>query len=146
MSLLATGQSNVSMKYPFIDTFSVWPSDQRIVNSSREFSPADRRALDDLGHWVEQVFRYRDLGKAQRQTLLELGETRRNSLLAILPNCQPEQLAQLETRLRRSLELPFIIGDDCLELNYRIGHASADYRHSTPEVAQLLDSCREGLK
>ncbi|MCB1954589.1 MAG: sensor domain-containing diguanylate cyclase [Rhodocyclaceae bacterium] len=52
----------------------------------RAFSPEDRRALNDLGHWVEAVFMNRDLSETQQAVLQELAEARRGALLDPLVN------------------------------------------------------------
>jgi len=52
-----------------------------IDHEPRVFSPADRRSLDDLGYWVEAVFRNRDLCETQIEVIGELEEARRGALL-----------------------------------------------------------------
>ncbi|MES2772254.1 MAG: GAF domain-containing protein, partial [Pseudomonadota bacterium] len=52
-----------------------------IDSKPRHFSHEDRRTLDDLGYWVEQIFYGRQLGEAEKEILNELDEARRNSML-----------------------------------------------------------------
>lgn len=52
-----------------------------IDHEPRTFSPSDRQALDDLGHWVESVFLNRDLSETQLGMISELEDTRRDALL-----------------------------------------------------------------
>ena len=52
-----------------------------IDHQPRHFSQQDRRALDDLGYWIEQIFFGRELSDAQRELLGELDEARRGSML-----------------------------------------------------------------
>jgi diguanylate cyclase (GGDEF)-like protein len=52
-----------------------------IDHQPRSFSQEDRRSLDDLGYWVEQIFFGRELGESQAAVLSELDEARRTSML-----------------------------------------------------------------
>ena len=52
-----------------------------IDHEPRHFTQEDRRALDDLGYWIEQIFFGRELSDAQRDLLGELDDARRASLL-----------------------------------------------------------------
>lgn len=52
-----------------------------IDRKPRAFGPADRLALNDLGHWVEHIFYNRELGEAEKAMLGELDEARRAGLL-----------------------------------------------------------------
>lgn len=57
-----------------------------IDRKPRSFGPADQRALNDLGHWVEHIFYNRELGAAEKVMLGELDEVRRASLLDPMMN------------------------------------------------------------
>lgn len=52
-----------------------------IDHEPRVFSPADRRALDDLGYWVEALFRNRELCATQQEVISELAQARRGAML-----------------------------------------------------------------
>lgn len=47
----------------------------------REFSPADRRALTDLGFWLESIFLNRELSETQLSVINELEDARRGAML-----------------------------------------------------------------
>ncbi|WP_018151252.1 sensor domain-containing diguanylate cyclase [Leeia oryzae] len=52
-----------------------------IDHAPRTFTPDDRKALEDLGHWIELIFLGRELSESQRAMLDELDESRRNQML-----------------------------------------------------------------
>ena len=52
-----------------------------IDHQPRTFGPDERKALEDLGHWIELIFLGRQLSESQQAMLSELDESRRNQLL-----------------------------------------------------------------
>lgn len=75
-----------------------------IDHQPRTLSAEDRRCLDDLGCWVEQLFLSRRLGEVQQAFMLELDEARRTSLLDPLLNIWHREAAMdmLERETQRA--------------------------------------------
>jgi diguanylate cyclase (GGDEF)-like protein len=101
---------------------------------AREFGVHDERTLDDLGHWLETVYRARQMGEAQRQMLTELDQARQASLIDPLLNTWNRQAvmdilrreyARLE-REGRSLAVLMCDFDHFKGINDSFGHAGGD--------------------
>jgi diguanylate cyclase (GGDEF)-like protein len=192
-----------------------------IDHQPRHFSSEDRRALDDLGYWLELIFSNRQMSEVQQELLGEVDEMRRNSMLdpmlniwsreagetllqnesvrayhnhsalslfvihldrlaamtstygtafrdavqiefakclrsmtraydslsrhgddgflVILPDTDGRTAFELALRLKKTLGLlPFLAGDDFIDVTISLGLAAADYRNQTPEPGMLL--------
>jgi diguanylate cyclase (GGDEF)-like protein len=192
-----------------------------IDHEPRHFSGEDRRALDDLGYWLELIFSNRQMSEVQQKLLGEVDEIRRNSMLdpmlniwsreagetllqneslrayhnhsalslfairidrldeitakygpatrdsvqiefakclrsmtraydslgrhgdedfmVILPDTDSKTALELALRLKKTLSfLPFVAGEDFIDVTVSIGIAAADYREQTPEPGMLL--------
>lgn len=100
----------------------------------RHFSPLDRQMLDDLGCWVEAIFRHRELSEVQQGVLQEFDEVRRLSLLDPMLNiwnrgaCEAVLAREFERAERDDLPLSLLMidVDGFKEINDGHGHLLGD--------------------
>lgn len=105
-----------------------------IDDAPRHFSCADRKALNDLGYWVEAIFCSRELSEVQKWVLQEFDEVRRLSLLDPMLNIwnrgASEALLEREfehaARASLPLSLLMIDVDSFKEINDSHGHPLGD--------------------
>lgn len=121
-----------------------------IDHQARAFSPADRRTLDDLGHWVEAVFLNRDLGESQRELIDELEASRRSAMLDPMLNVWTREAAleicRREVRRafdgKRSVSVAMISIANLDGIRTELGEVAA--RTALVEGARCLRSLQRG--
>lgn len=118
-----------------------------IDHSPRTFSNEDRRALNDLGYWIEQVFYGRELSESQKKVLQELDEVRLKSMLDPMLNIWHHGAAidMLEREVIRSyrnkiaLSILIMDIDSFKTINDLYGHIIGD--QVLIECSKVINSC-----
>lgn len=118
-----------------------------IDHHPRSFGQEDRRALNDLGFWIEHIFYGRELSELQEMMLSELDDVRRTSMLDPMLNIWHHvaamEILEKETlrsfRGKSSLSVLMIDVDHFKSINDQHGHQAGDA--VLIDLAKCLRSC-----